>query len=256
VTVCAENQRAGTTALAEAGALRALGDSDEVTEAMLADALLRLIDSPGDRQRMRESGLEIMGASTGERWDHLLGEILTPAPSQPPSRFALRPVQDSDLEMMHGWRNSPRVRECSSSSEPISLDEHMAWWAGVDRSRTRYHVFSVAGRPVGIVYANEIEVLRGSAMWGFYIGETDAGHLSGTRMCYLGLESIFRLGIREVGASVLRGNERSLRLHERLGFASANGEAGGSSDNVRLTLDLETWQGRRRRLFEEIFEEE
>ena len=54
----------------------------------------------------------------------------------------LRPIKDSELELMLSWRNAPAVRENMYTTHEISLAEHAAWWERTNSSdqATLFHV--------------------------------------------------------------------------------------------------------------------
>ncbi|MFP4495817.1 MAG: hypothetical protein ACLFN3_07835 [Halochromatium sp.] len=43
--------------------------------------------------------------------------------------MALKPLTDTDLELILPWRNAPAVRRAMYSHHEISLAEHRAWFA-------------------------------------------------------------------------------------------------------------------------------
>lgn len=131
----------------------------------------------------------------------------------------LRPADRSHLELLFAWRNQPRMREAALDDHEIRWDEHLAWWASVERSpHRRVLVFHQRGAPHGRVQLDVDEHQR-HAQWGFQIGAPDAPAGSGTRMGALALDHVFdELALARMTAYVVARNDRSVRHHERLGF--------------------------------------
>ena len=46
----------------------------------------------------------------------------------------LRPIDDSELELMLSWRNSDEVRKNMYTTSIIELNDHLQWYANVQKS--------------------------------------------------------------------------------------------------------------------------
>ncbi|MEW5797256.1 MAG: UDP-4-amino-4,6-dideoxy-N-acetyl-beta-L-altrosamine N-acetyltransferase [Candidatus Zixiibacteriota bacterium] len=133
----------------------------------------------------------------------------------------LRPMAETDLDLVLSWRNQERIRRAMYTDHVISLDEHRAWFKRVSEDKSRLHfVFECDCRPVGVVNVVDIDWTHSRCVWGFYIGDESAPRGAGTAMGYLALEFIFeKLGLHKVVGEALADNEASICYHERLGFA-------------------------------------
>jgi UDP-4-amino-4,6-dideoxy-N-acetyl-beta-L-altrosamine N-acetyltransferase len=135
--------------------------------------------------------------------------------------YSLRPLVRDDLEMVLAWRNSGRVRAVMFTDQPISWEEHLAWFERAERDTARfYDVFEIDGRPVGVTGITELDRLNGTASFGLYLGETDVPGGSGSRMTYLTLRWAFDdLGVRKLGCEALDFNERAIAMYRKCGLS-------------------------------------
>ena len=132
----------------------------------------------------------------------------------------LRPMQESDLDLVLQWRNSDRVRRASYTDHIISRDEHLAWFERVRQDvRSAPFVFECETKPVGVVNLTDIDTDGGRCAWGFYVGAEDAPRGVGSAMGFCALEYAFEnMGLHRVVGEALADNEASVRYHRRLGF--------------------------------------
>ncbi|MEW5251338.1 UDP-4-amino-4,6-dideoxy-N-acetyl-beta-L-altrosamine N-acetyltransferase [Microbulbifer discodermiae] len=131
----------------------------------------------------------------------------------------VRKMRKDDLEKVLLWRNDREVRKYMYSAHVIGPEEHSAWFNRVEGSPD-FHalIFEFDGKPTGFV---KIVRLRGSpvADWGFYLApgaRRGAGKLLGRSALSYGFK---QLGLHKLCGQVLQFNERSIRLHKKLGFS-------------------------------------
>jgi UDP-4-amino-4,6-dideoxy-N-acetyl-beta-L-altrosamine N-acetyltransferase len=130
----------------------------------------------------------------------------------------LKPLAEGDLEMVLEWRNREDVRRNMFTSHLITAVEHAAWFAriSVDPSK-RYYVFYDEDQPAGVVGFVDIDERNKHASWGFYVGVPRRGR--GSRMLTEAMDLGFEvLGLESLSSEVLKLNEASIRLHDKLGF--------------------------------------
>lgn len=129
----------------------------------------------------------------------------------------MRKMTKHDLEKVLVWRNHRDVRRFMFSRHEISPEEHQAWFEKASQAADRYLlVFEHDGLARGFV---NLAVSAGRiAEWGFY---TDPLAPKGTGMT-LGNELLSyafgELKMHKIVGQVLAYNERSRKLHLRLGF--------------------------------------
>jgi len=167
-----------------------------------------------------------------------------------PDDGKLRLMNVNDLEMVLEWRNSDRIRANMYNDHVISFDEHNAWFKRQKSGESsRYLVFELMGRPVGLVYFVDIDHKNSKAFWGFYLGYEDLPSGSGTLLGKLGVDYAFNcLGIKKLCGEAFAFNKSSIRFHKKLGFVEEgrlvrhvlkNGEF---EDIVSFALFKEDWQ--------------
>lgn len=131
---------------------------------------------------------------------------------------SIRSVQMEDIELILTWRNHPDVRRFMFSQSEISIDEHRAWYekSSID-PRRHLLVYEEGDVPLG--FANVTEISEGGvADWSFHVSPS-APRGTGTRLGLSLLDYSFSvLRLHKVCGQVLDYNERSIKLHQRLGF--------------------------------------
>lgn len=131
----------------------------------------------------------------------------------------LRNIRDAELKLMLSWRNAPNVRKNMYTRHEISLDEHLLWWASVQKNDSQeYLIFEQNGEPLGVVGFGDIDSRSMNASWAFY-ASPDAPKGTGSKMEFLALEYAFKhLGLHKLYCEVLAFNTPVIRLHEKYGF--------------------------------------
>lgn len=131
----------------------------------------------------------------------------------------LRPILESELELMLSWRNAPSVRANMYTRHEISINEHLAWWQSVtQRGDQQYFMYEKDDIPSGIVGFTNIDRINSNCCWAFYAAG-DAPKGTGSRMEFLALEHVFgALGLQKLYCEVLAFNSAVIALHQKFGF--------------------------------------
>ncbi len=124
----------------------------------------------------------------------------------------------ADLALVLAWRNHPDIRRHMYSQHEITLGEHHRWY---ENALTDPHkhvlIFEVNHQAQGFVNFNEA-VNGGVASWGFY-ASPEATKGSGRQLGNAALRHAFtQLNLHKVCGQALAHNERSIQLHQTLGF--------------------------------------
>ncbi|MEG6584983.1 UDP-4-amino-4,6-dideoxy-N-acetyl-beta-L-altrosamine N-acetyltransferase [Dendrosporobacter sp. 1207_IL3150] len=132
----------------------------------------------------------------------------------------LRPILESDLNILLNWRNSERVRTNMYNDNIITMQEHTNWFLSEQNSSTNKHlIFEYDGRPLGTVNLTKIDYKNNKCYWGFYIGEIDAPKGSGLAMGILALDFVFKsLDMHKLCSEAFAFNKASINYHLKLGF--------------------------------------
>lgn len=130
----------------------------------------------------------------------------------------MRPMAHDDLARVLAWRNAPQVRRYMYTQHEITLDEHQRWFASAQHDpRKHLLIFEFDKLPLGFVNFTEIEA-GGIADWGFY-ASPEAPRGSGRQLGLAALNHAFaELKLHKVCGKALAHNERSIRMHQSLGF--------------------------------------
>ncbi|MGB9903580.1 MAG: UDP-4-amino-4,6-dideoxy-N-acetyl-beta-L-altrosamine N-acetyltransferase [Desulfotomaculales bacterium] len=134
--------------------------------------------------------------------------------------YQLRHIEEGDLTRVLEWRNSKRIRQFMFSDHIITMKEHMDWFKKIKQEKnTICKIFEYKGRPIGLVNIYQIDRRNKKCFWGFYLGEENLPHGTGTIMGFLALEYIFfQLQMRKLCGEVFAFNQASLNYFNKLGF--------------------------------------
>ncbi|MEH6499794.1 MAG: UDP-4-amino-4,6-dideoxy-N-acetyl-beta-L-altrosamine N-acetyltransferase [Pseudoalteromonas distincta] len=131
----------------------------------------------------------------------------------------VRPLLESDLQLVLGWRNHDSVRKYMYTQHEISVEEHIAWFqrASVDQSR-HLLIYERDGQPTGYLHFHEIGK-GGVAEWGCYVSP-DALRGSGTDLGFRAVEHAFTvLKLHKLCGQALAYNQKSIDFQLRVGFS-------------------------------------
>lgn len=129
----------------------------------------------------------------------------------------IRKLQFSDLQYIFVWRNNISVRKNMFSSDLITWKQHINWFKkNINDSNKILLLYHENSLPIGYICLTRL--FNGNvAEWGFYVNP-DAPKGSGTKACEEVISYLGNYDIIKITAQVLSFNERSIALHNRLGF--------------------------------------
>ncbi len=133
-------------------------------------------------------------------------------------RGVLRAMSTDDLELVRQWRNHPTVRRFMYTRHEIPTDEHRRWFSRCQEQPGQHLlIFERGGLPLGVINFSPTR-FDGVLNWGFY-ASPDAPRGTGRALGQAAMEHAFqKLGQHKVCGEAIASNERSIRLHESLGF--------------------------------------
>jgi RimJ/RimL family protein N-acetyltransferase len=147
-------------------------------------------------------------------------------------RVRLRLLEERDLPRTLAWRNQDHVRRWFFRSEPLTPQQHAAWFACyrqrdddfvfiIEEQRSRHTPCACYFRPVGQVALYNIDWLKCTAEFGrLMIGEADSagrGLAREATAALLGL-ALGKFGLQEVYLEVMPSNVRAIKVYEACGF--------------------------------------
>lgn len=175
----------------------------------------------------------------------------------------LRPIEESDLDMVLAWRNSDRVRNYMYTDHIITPDEHHSWF---ERTRQAAFpqtlIFEYRGMPAGLKSFTQIDRSSNRCHWGFYLGESTLPRGCGTAMGFLALEYIFeQQNFHKLCAEAFAFNEGSVKHHARLGFVQEGRfvqhvlKNGRYEDILSFAIFRDDWLSGKSQLAARVFQE-
>ena len=133
------------------------------------------------------------------------------------SVLSLRPVYDSDSQLLWEWANDPLVRHQSFSSDSIAWEDHVKWFSQKLKDPNCHQFIGVdeAGDPVGQVrfdlnHEAEVSVSTSAAHRG-------KGHAS-SLLSLASAELIRSTGVTRINAHIRPENVASQRAFEKAGY--------------------------------------
>lgn len=138
----------------------------------------------------------------------------------PGDRVDLRPIEEGDLEFLHGEINNPRVWRAIGRSRPVTREQEREFYEEVVCDDDTVTLLIVAdGTPVGTVGLNAIEWEPRRAELGYWVApdhhRQGYGSAAADRLVRYAFD---QLGLHKVEARVFAFNEASQRLLESIGF--------------------------------------
>ena len=135
----------------------------------------------------------------------------------------LRETRDSDIELVLAWRNNSQVWERlyaqSRENRPLTWEEHYSWW----NSRHNWQRWiiqvndNITTRDVGCINLSQLD--SWCPQVGLFIGEVGLwGKGVGRESLLLALSWLRAKGYVKVWTTILKDNERSIRLFGSVGF--------------------------------------
>jgi UDP-4-amino-4,6-dideoxy-N-acetyl-beta-L-altrosamine N-acetyltransferase len=130
----------------------------------------------------------------------------------------IRPMAHADLELVLAWRNHPAVRRYMYTQHEITLAEHQRWFeSSLPDPKKHLLVFEQNHQPLGFVSFNETGS-GGVFDWGFYAAP-EAPKGIGRQLGRAALNHAFtQLKLHKICGQALAYNQRSIQMHQTLGF--------------------------------------
>lgn len=221
VVPIADNQRPGSAAALQAGAIALVDVSRDRRVEAIAQAVRELLGDAG--------GLAAMAAAAAALCDGLGARRV--AERMQLQSLDLRPATARDAQQLHGWRNAPATRAHSGDGKEIAWPDHERWLAGVlgDPARGLW-IAGMGEVPVGVVrFDTEGEGTTISV----YLVPGTQGKGWGRALIAAGVEQARRAwpALRRIDARISPDNQASLRAFAACGF-----EPGGEPGAHHLML--------------------
>lgn len=131
----------------------------------------------------------------------------------------LRPVEEGDAELIHGWMNHPEIWRSMDYERPVSAADVRD---DIERSRTEGYPFIIAveERPIGRIGLNQFRRRDRICSLYMYIGEPafwGKGYARDAVMALMGF-AFDRWDLHQIELWTLGDNNRALATFKRAGF--------------------------------------
>jgi RimJ/RimL family protein N-acetyltransferase len=132
----------------------------------------------------------------------------------------LKPITKSDLKVLVAWRNDPHINRWLSNHNKTIEEAEKRYASITSNPANRYDGIYVDDKLIGYCVVKSVDIRQRQGKIGIIIGESDYwGRGIAPTVIRQQLRYCFEdLKLHRVGATVVRGNERSSRLFESLGF--------------------------------------
>ncbi len=215
VVVAAENQRVVAEPLAAAGTLVNLGPLAELTADRLSAELGVICRDAKRRFAMGQCGRRLVDGRGAERVVAVMSALDDPLPDD---KLQLRLATADDLLPLWRLANDRAVRQFSLSPDPITLEEHTAWFqAKLAREETAIWVFDFHGLILATVRYDRVDPQ--AAEVSLSVAPAFRRRGLGTKLLQRNLRLIRdRLGVKRLRAVVRQENVPSARIFAKTGF--------------------------------------
>ena len=135
--------------------------------------------------------------------------------------YHLRPMEERDLRLVLGWRNSPKVHDMMLTDHEITWDEHDTWFKRMDAQPIkRNFVFVYQGKPIGYIGYTEYDKDHHTCSPGAYLGNV-SNLPPDAALClfYVSVDYAFQyMDMIQLNTDVFADNTRALKLDTFLGY--------------------------------------
>ena len=133
----------------------------------------------------------------------------------------LIPLQETDIELVRNWRNSPGVAQYMYNETQITAEQQQKWFAKISQDPScRYWIIAYEDKKVGLASITGIDTTLQSCYWAFYLGDTSIrGAGIGSKVEYNVIEYTFgELDLNKLRCEVFVTNDKVIKMHEKFGF--------------------------------------
>ena len=226
ITILADNQVPVARGLDLQGASINLGWHTTLNTKDVASRLHELLFSSEKREKMANQGQLLVDGNGAIRVARKMSR----------ETLALRYVREEDCRLIWEWANEPLTRAQSFSPEPISWDEHRAWFDSIrnDPSSRLYVALDTNGEPVGQI---RFRIEGEEAVISISLAPEHRGHGYGAGVISLGSQELWKTKtIRLIHAYIKPENIASIRAFIKAGFVESGTTKIKNSPALRFTL--------------------
>ena len=134
---------------------------------------------------------------------------------------SLRRITQADIEQVRAWRNQDFVRNQMFQSELITEVQQVAWFDTVNNPFNYYFIIEVNDKPIGVIYAKNVNPESMVGEGGIFIGEQPflTSDMPGRASILLLYFCFNKLGLSSSLVRVKKGNDVALAYNQTLGYS-------------------------------------
>jgi RimJ/RimL family protein N-acetyltransferase len=135
--------------------------------------------------------------------------------------ISLRRITRSDIELIRTWRNQDFVRDQMFERELITEVQQVAWFDIVNNPFNYYFIIEVNEKPIGVIYAKNVNPESMVGEGGIFIGEQPflTTDLPGRASILLLYFCFNKLSLSSSLIRVKKGNDVALAYNQTLGYS-------------------------------------
>jgi len=139
---------------------------------------------------------------------------------QVPGYMQLRPIVDGDHEWLIELHNDPAVLRNVTHPQPITLQQHLAWWEGIRANQSQLRmIFEVNGERAGLTKFYDLDFDNNCCVLGGDIHKDQRGNGYAKLMWALMLNKCFdEFYFNRVALSTAEFNAVARHVYQGLGF--------------------------------------
>jgi UDP-4-amino-4,6-dideoxy-N-acetyl-beta-L-altrosamine N-acetyltransferase len=168
-----------------------------------------------------------------------------------------KPLVDAQLKQVWEWRNSARVRQNMHNVEPISWQQHLSWFAGLQNDPCRkFFILWQNERAIGVLNFSKLDTPRPE--WGCYLGETDVWPGSGIILELAALDYVCaNPRFSHLDAQVLSFNMAANKLHKVFEYEQLMAQQAGQRNEqdfaiLHYSYPLKQWSQKRDKILAKL----
>jgi UDP-2,4-diacetamido-2,4,6-trideoxy-beta-L-altropyranose hydrolase len=135
-------------------------------------------------------------------------------------KMVLRKASIDDVQLTYAWATDPVIRTYAYSRHLITIEEHESWFSRrINNTDCLYFIGEIDHKPVGSI---RFDIKNGNATISYLVDGSEHGKGIGRILLACGIKILLenRNDINILTGYVMKANEPSVKIFERLGFES------------------------------------
>lgn len=169
--------------------------------------------------------------------------------------IVLRPVMETDLEMIMNWRMQPEITKYMNTDPKLTIDIQKKWYEKIKEDENTYQwIIEVDSMPVGVTGISDIDKINERCTRGIYIAVKEKRSLDlivdiySTQFDFI----FYQLKLNKIEVEVFKENRGVVKLNKMCGFIEEGikrqhiKKNGKYYDMVMLGMTKEDWENKKK----------